>query len=80
MKAVKYGASWCAPCHYMRQNLSESGIPFEEIDIDEHPEVLAPKNIRVVPVTEFFDDAGNMIRRVEGVISTEEIRAIAANK
>ncbi|MCQ2184721.1 MAG: thioredoxin family protein [Bacteroidales bacterium] len=76
MKAVKYGASWCGPCHIMRANLIQSGIPFEEIDIDERPDLAAAKHIEYIPVTEFYDDGGALIDSRTGIVSVEGILSI----
>ncbi len=36
-RVTVYGAKWCGPCKVLEQGLSERGIPFEIIDIDENP-------------------------------------------
>jgi glutaredoxin len=33
-----YTTSWCPDCRYARKFLQDRQLPFEEIDIDEHPE------------------------------------------
>ena len=33
-----YATSWCYDCRRARQFLSVRNLPFEEIDIEEHPE------------------------------------------
>ena len=42
MAAVKlYSAWWCGHCHRLKNQLQRAGIPYEEIDIENHPEVSA---------------------------------------
>lgn len=56
MKIIKYGASWCGPCRTMAATLKESKYPYEEIDVDEHPEFISEKNIKSIPYIEIVDD------------------------
>lgn len=35
---VMYTKSWCPYCHRARALLERRGVPFEEVDIEEHPE------------------------------------------
>jgi glutaredoxin len=33
-----YGTSWCVDCRRAKQFLKDRGVPFTDINIDEHPE------------------------------------------
>ena len=33
-----YTTTTCGPCRRLKRQLDEVGIPFREIDVDEHPE------------------------------------------
>jgi mycoredoxin len=33
-KVVMYGASWCGYCAKLRKELNDSGVPFDEVDVD----------------------------------------------
>lgn len=57
MKIIKYGAGWCGPCRTTSAMLKNSGYNFEEIDIDEHEDIAQSKNIKSIPVIEFFNDS-----------------------
>ena len=35
---VIYTASWCGPCKRLKNRLSERGIIFDEVDVEENPE------------------------------------------
>ncbi len=34
-----FGATWCGPCHQLHAALRERGVPFEEVDVDRHPDL-----------------------------------------
>jgi mycoredoxin len=36
-----YTTTTCGPCRRLKRQLSELGIPFNEVDVDEHPEFNA---------------------------------------
>ncbi len=48
-----YTAEWCSDCRSAKRYLGEKGIPFEEVDIERHPEavqtVIAARGKRVLP-------------------------------
>lgn len=56
-KITMYTAAWCGDCRAAKRHLVEKGIPFHEIDIDEHPEavqtVVAARGKRVLPTLEY---------------------------
>jgi mycoredoxin len=37
-KIVVYTTPWCRECKIAKRFLEERGIPYEEVDIEEHPE------------------------------------------
>ena len=37
-KIAFYTTSWCRDCHAAKRFLTERGIPFDEIDIERHPD------------------------------------------
>ncbi|MDQ3954438.1 MAG: NrdH-redoxin [Actinomycetota bacterium] len=52
-----YTTITCGPCRRLKRQLSELGIPFKEIDVDEHPEFnarikAASGGYRTVPTVE----------------------------
>lgn len=78
MKIIKYGASWCGPCRTTSENLKASGFPFEEIDVDENPEVPSSKGIRSIPYIEFYakDNNSKPTTTHSGVLTVEKIKEI----
>lgn len=61
MKIIKYGADWCGPCRKLSKILNESGVDYEEVDINENPEILESKEITEIPYVEVLDDSGKII-------------------
>jgi glutaredoxin 3 len=37
-RVLMYTTAWCPYCHRARRLLAEKGVPFQEIDLGEHPE------------------------------------------
>lgn len=56
-KVTMYTAAWCGDCRAAKRYLGEKGIPFHEVDIEEHPEavqtVVAARGKRVLPTLEY---------------------------
>ena len=61
MKIIKYGADWCGPCRKLSKILKESGVNYEEVDINKNPEILESKEITEIPYVEVLDDSGRII-------------------
>ena len=40
MAIIIYTKNDCRPCKESKKRLKESGIPFKEINLDEHPELI----------------------------------------
>ncbi len=36
-----YSTTWCGDCRRTKQFLTEQGVPFQEIDIDQNPDAAA---------------------------------------
>jgi len=72
MNEIKfYSASWCPDCYAAKRVLDERKIAYQEIDIDEKPDVIpiivAAMGKRVVPTLEYkggFMD-GNHFNRIK---------------
>jgi len=57
-RALRFTASWCAPCKMLAMTLDEidSKIPIEVIDIDVYPEVAQEYGIRGVPTLVLLEE------------------------
>ena len=61
MKIIKYGAEWCGPCRTLSKILKDSGVNYEEIDVNKNPDILKEKEITEIPYVEVLDDSGKII-------------------
>ncbi|MGD9753087.1 MAG: glutaredoxin family protein [Acidimicrobiia bacterium] len=55
-----YGATWCPDCRRAKKFLGEQRVPFDWIDLDEHPEAVAEVEARnggkrIIPTIVFPD-------------------------
>ena len=76
MRIVKYGADWCGPCRTAKQLLINSGVEFTEVDVDENPNALVEKGINEIPFFEILNSNNNVVKRISGSISKEELQEI----
>ena len=72
LKVIKFSASWCVPCKYLKPVFEEikimedfNNVNFVDYDIDEEYELTKKYNIRSVP-TVIFEKDGNEIERISG--------------
>ncbi|HET7481264.1 MAG TPA: glutaredoxin domain-containing protein [Actinomycetota bacterium] len=52
-----YSTTWCGYCRRLKRQFEENGIPYEEVDVDEHRQlgdriVEATGGYRIVPTVE----------------------------
>lgn len=77
MKLLKFYATWCAPCKVLSQVITDAAdkitVPIEEIDIDNNLDTALQYGVRSVPVLVLLDDAGNELRRSNGVLMEEAL-------
>lgn len=76
MKIVKYGSSWCGPCRLATKTLQDSGLPFEDVDIDDNPEAAGDIKITRIPHIVFMDDNNNVIHTHIGALTKPELDKI----
>lgn len=70
ISAVKFGATWCAPCKTLGKTLGKvkdefPNIQFLSVDIDDQPAQAKDYRIRSVPTVILFRD-GREINRIIG--------------
>jgi len=64
MKVLRFTASWCGPCRIykpvfdeVQKQMSDTGVVFETIDVDEDTEGLSEKyGIKSIPTTVFLKE------------------------
>ena len=76
MRIVKYGSSWCGPCRLATKTLQESGIPFEDIDIDNNPEAVGDLKISRIPHIVFKDENDNVLHTHVGGLTSADLNSI----
>jgi thioredoxin 1 len=73
----KFSKPGCRPCAALANYISDidlfnAGATLENIDIEEHPEVIGQYGLTSVPVLAFFR-SGVEVHRIIGLRGTEEI-------
>lgn len=76
-KIVKYEADWCHLCKMMDRSLVKfKDIEIEHINVDEMDEQeLAKLQIRNLPVCILYNEAGEVVERLNGPKSYQELQA-----
>jgi thioredoxin len=74
-------AAWCGPCKKLSPIVDkvaedyEGKAVFAKLDVDENPEVCEQQGIMSIPTLLFFK-GGEMVNRLVGAVSKQEITAI----
>jgi thioredoxin 1 len=76
MKQLKLlTASWCGPCHALKNRLEKQNISVDLVDIDQEKELVQKYSVRSVPTLLVID--GESCEKVNG--SEEIVAKILAN-
>lgn len=75
---VKFSATWCAPCKVLSKTIKkiEPDFPivnFQEIDVDDHPNLAKDYQIRSVPTVIVFRN-GEEVTRLVGSVMVDALR------
>jgi thioredoxin 1 len=75
---VKFAATWCAPCRVIAKTIEKikpdfSEVKFQEIDVDDHPNISKDYKIRSVPTVIVFRN-GEEITRLVGSIYINDLK------
>ena len=75
MRILKFQAAWCTPCKNLSKMMEGMPIPFyvEEINIDEDREASLLYGIRTVPTLILMDEDNNVVKRVSGIMTKEQL-------
>lgn len=79
MKIVKYGSSWCGPCRLATKTLKDSGLAFEDVDIDKNPDAMEDLAITRIPYIVFKDDNDNVVHTHVGALTSHGLSKIIEN-
>lgn len=77
---VKFAATWCAPCKVVSSTIKRiepefESVKFQEIDVDDVPNLAKDYKIRSVPTVIVFKD-GVEHTRVVGTLKVDALRNI----
>jgi|SRR5690606_13160604 len=75
---VKFAATWCAPCKVLNKTLKrvEPDFPtvsFQEVDVDDNPDLAKDYKIRSVPTVIVFRD-GEEVTRLVGSVMVDALK------
>ena len=75
MRILKFEAPWCTKCHQMTQLMSTMDLPYnvEHIDVDKHRDVSIEYGVRGIPHMIVMDDDNNIVKRIGGVLTKEQL-------
>ena len=75
-KILYFTASWCQPCKQLSPTMSKlmsNGMNVQKIDVDTDTEYSAKYAVRSVPTLLLVDGNGNILNRLTGNRSEQEI-------
>jgi thioredoxin 1 len=83
LKVIKASASWCSPCVLLKKVFDKikpnfADVDFEDLDIDDSPDLAQQMNIRAVPTILFIKDE-QVVETLVG-LQKEQILIDAINK
>ena len=67
-----YSAEWCRNCKMLAAQLTAAKVDYNYIDVEEHSELAAEKNIRSIPYTEILK-GGDTLKVFTGANDYKEI-------
>lgn len=75
---VKFAATWCAPCKVVARTIDKvksefDTVKFQEVDVDDHPNLAKDYKIRKIPTVIVFRD-GEEITRLIGSVKVDSLR------
>jgi thioredoxin 1 len=75
MRILKFQAGWCIPCKNLSRMMEEITITplVEVIDIDENNEAAMEYGIRSIPTLIMLDDHNNIVKRIGGVMTKQQL-------
>lgn len=75
MRLLKFEADWCGPCKMLTMTMEDINFPFpiERIDIDKNRDATIEYGVRGVPCLILLDDHNNIIKRVSGALTKQQL-------
>lgn len=77
---VKFSATWCAPCKNVSRTIKRvqpefDMVKYDEIDVDDSPNLAKDYKIRSVPTVILFKD-GEEVTRLIGNVKVDALRKV----
>lgn len=75
MRLLKFEADWCSRCKAVDLILETMNLPFpvERVDVDKNSHLTIEYGIRGIPHMILLDDHDNIVKRIGGVLSKEQL-------
>lgn len=73
LRLLKFGATWCKPCHAQDEELKRVTCPYTPVDVEQDTDMANEYGIRSVPTLILLDDENNILRRWSGFTKAEVI-------
>ena len=76
MRLLKFEAEWCTKCKQMTQIMEVMEIPFpvDHINVDKNREAALFYGIRGIPHMILLDENDNIVNRIGGVLTKEQLK------
>lgn len=80
MRLLKFEAPWCTKCQQMTQIMETMELPFhvEHINIDDNRNASIEYGIRGIPHMILMDENNNIIKRIGGVLTKQQLEEALA--
>lgn len=74
LRLLKFGATWCKPCHAQDEELKRvTGCNVNIFDVEEDADITAEYGVRSVPTLILIDEENNPLRRWTGFTKADVI-------
>ena len=75
MRLIKFEADWCTNCKAVDKVLETLSLPFpiEKVDVEQHPHLSIEWGVRGIPHMILVDENQNIVKRIGGVLTKEQI-------
>lgn len=80
VSVIDFSAQWCGPCKALgprfekvANDKNNSSINFIKVDVDHAKDLAQQYEIASIPTLIYFDKNGNVVSRVSGLVSEQQI-------
>lgn len=78
MRLLKFEADWCGPCKMLTATMEDITFPFpiERVDVDKNSAAAIEYGVRGVPCLILLDEHNNVIKRVSGALTKQQLTEV----